>query len=283
MIDEQEVARLIAASEARVLKKAEKLAAAAKSSAQNRERYTLHANEHRTGGRDVIPAASGIGAPTDATYLVTTAHASLSAEVAVGPTPGGELGNTWASPTVDATHSGSSHAATQAAAEATAAAAAATHAAAADPHAGYRLESADHSHVSTGLQGGVLYSLVHYVFAPDAAPGATIIAGDGQGNFYHSGPAAETATKLYVDAETAPGASGLPVTVAYGDTNDLDTVASWTTIATLTLSSEKSSSTTSMTNATIPADRLIRLSVGTIVGTPKDASITLVSKRPITT
>lgn len=64
----------------------------------------------------------GGGAPTDATYLVTTADAGLSAEVVVGATPGGELGGTWASPTVDATHSGSSHAAVQAAAEATAAA-----------------------------------------------------------------------------------------------------------------------------------------------------------------
>ena len=32
----------------------------------------------------------------------------------------------------------------------------ATHAGAADPHTGYRLESADHSHASTGLQGGTV-------------------------------------------------------------------------------------------------------------------------------
>lgn len=37
-----------------------------------------------------------------------------------------------------------------------AAAAVAAHEAAADPHTGYRLESADHSHQSTGLQGGTL-------------------------------------------------------------------------------------------------------------------------------
>jgi hypothetical protein len=69
----------------------------------------------------------GGGAPTDATYLVTTANGTLSAEVVVGTTPGGELGGTWSSPTVDATHSGSSHAAVQAAAEATAAAALSAH------------------------------------------------------------------------------------------------------------------------------------------------------------
>lgn len=66
-------------------------------------------------------AAAIDAAPTDGTYLVTTAHGDLDAEVVVGATPGGELGGTWASPTVDATHSGSSHADVQAAAEATAA------------------------------------------------------------------------------------------------------------------------------------------------------------------
>lgn len=98
--------------------------------------------------------AGGSGAPTDADYLVGTANGSLSNDIVVGTSPGGELGGTWASPTVDATHSGSTHAATQAAAEATAAGALASHVAAGDPHTGYRLESADHTHASTGLQGG---------------------------------------------------------------------------------------------------------------------------------
>jgi len=70
---------------------------------------------------------AGGGAPTDADYLVGTAHGDLSAEIVVGTAPGGELGGTWAAPTVDAVHSGSSHAAVQAAAEATAAAALAAH------------------------------------------------------------------------------------------------------------------------------------------------------------
>src|SRR3990167_1111054 len=53
--------------------------------------------------------AAVAGAPTTADYLVGTAQGGLSAEIVVGATPGGELGNTWASPTVDATHSGSTH------------------------------------------------------------------------------------------------------------------------------------------------------------------------------
>lgn len=68
----------------------------------------------------------GGGAPTTATYLTTTAQAGLTNEVVVGATPGGELGGTWAAPTVDALHSGSTHAAIQAAAQAAAEATAAT-------------------------------------------------------------------------------------------------------------------------------------------------------------
>lgn len=69
----------------------------------------------------------GDGAPTGATYLTATSNGTLTNEVVVGATPGGELGGTWATPTVDATHSGSSHASVQAAAEATAAGALASH------------------------------------------------------------------------------------------------------------------------------------------------------------
>lgn len=68
--------------------------------------------------------------PSNADYLVGTAQAGLSAEIVVGTTPGGELGNTWAAPTVDTTHSGSSHAGVIS-----------THEGAADPHTGYQKES----------------------------------------------------------------------------------------------------------------------------------------------
>ena len=59
----------------------------------------------------IAATGGGGGAPTDADYLVGTANGDLSAEIAVGTTPGGELGGTWASPTVDATHAGSTHSA----------------------------------------------------------------------------------------------------------------------------------------------------------------------------
>lgn len=131
-------------------------------------------------------ANSGAGAPTDADYLVGTANGGLSNEIVVGATPGGELGGTWASPTVDATHSGSTHSAatdthiadatdahdasaisildTAADFDATDVEGALAelqadneaHVAAGDPHTGYRLESADHTHQSTGAQAGQL-------------------------------------------------------------------------------------------------------------------------------
>ena len=50
---------------------------------------------------DEVRGGGAGGAPTDADYLVGTSNASLSAEIIVGTTPGGELGNTWASPTID--------------------------------------------------------------------------------------------------------------------------------------------------------------------------------------
>jgi hypothetical protein len=53
-----------------------------------------------------VTTESGSGGVTGADYLVGTAHADLSAEIVVGTAPQGELGNTWASPTVDADHAG---------------------------------------------------------------------------------------------------------------------------------------------------------------------------------
>ena len=47
--------------------------------------------------------------PIDANYITGSANSSLTGEIAAGTAPGGELGGTWASPTVDSTHSGSAH------------------------------------------------------------------------------------------------------------------------------------------------------------------------------
>jgi hypothetical protein len=107
---------------------------------------------------EVAASVGGAGAPASVDYLVGTASGALSAEIVVGTTPGGELGGTWASPTVDATHSGSTHAATQAAAEATAAAALSGHVAdttSAHSATGVDITDAGSYYTSTTVEGAL--------------------------------------------------------------------------------------------------------------------------------
>lgn len=63
-------------------------------------------------GTDNVTWSQFTGSGVDLTgvdFLVGTATGLLSSEIVAGTSPGGELGGTWASPTVDATHSGSPH------------------------------------------------------------------------------------------------------------------------------------------------------------------------------
>lgn len=61
-------------------------------------------------GTETQMGPGAAGAPSTADYLVGTSNGSLSAEIVVGTSPGGELGGSWGTPTVDALHSGSYHA-----------------------------------------------------------------------------------------------------------------------------------------------------------------------------
>lgn len=72
----------------------------------------------------------GPSTPKDHDHTGDAGDGGLLTASSLSGTPGGELGGTWASPTVDATHSGSSHAGVVS-----------THEAASDPHTGYVLES----------------------------------------------------------------------------------------------------------------------------------------------
>lgn len=89
-----------------------------------------------------VPAQGA--APADAAVAALTADSITASTATIGTlttTLGGELGGTPATATVDALHGGSTHAATQTAAEATASAALSSHAAGADPHSVYPLIS----------------------------------------------------------------------------------------------------------------------------------------------
>jgi hypothetical protein len=125
-----------------------------------------------------------------------------------------------------------------------------------------------------------------YVFVPDAAKGDDIAVGDQQGILHHSGDQEETVTAVYLDAETAPTGASLIIVVEFGDTDDLDTVGAWTTIDTVTLTAtNKSVKDSTPTQATLPANRLIRMNV-TQVGstvTGKDAAVHVKVKRKLTT
>lgn len=143
-------------------------------------------------------------APNTPDYLVGTAQSGLSAEIVVGTAPGGELGNTWASPTVDATHSGSSHAGVVTA-----------HEGAADPHTGYRKESDDHTHASSGAQAGQIQHAdlagltddTHpdYISQADVAGKGDLFAGTGVGTADILTPVGANDTILMADSGQSTG------------------------------------------------------------------------------
>jgi len=157
--------------------------------------------------------AGGTGAPTTANYLTGSAQPGLSAEIVVGTTPGGELGGSWASPTVDATHSGSSHAATQAAAEATAAGALSSHEA--DTTAIHGIADTSVLETTTGAQAKVDTHVNDTDDAHDASAISTVTTAFGN----HLSANEDTVQKALdvLDDIVAGGASAL------NDLTDVDT------------------------------------------------------------
>ena len=131
----------------------------------------------------------------------------------------------------------------------------------------------------------MLYSVHQYVFTPDAAPAAAIVAGDQQGNIYQSGPSQELVKLITSHCKTTPVTTAATWQIEYGDTNDLDTVAVWTEIDLFShTAAHKTVRSTGFTTATIPADRIIRFNVDAVGGTAaKDVTITLEVWRPLQT
>jgi hypothetical protein len=126
-----------------------------------------------------------------------------------------------------------------------------------------------------------------YIGFPDAGFAADIGTGDAQGVIHHSNEIGvnETAIVWRIDARTAPTGSGITVQWEHGDTNDLDTVASWTDIDTDTLpAGSKSASFAVFTNGTIPSQRLIRFNIDAVGSTVpgQNVSAMLITRGPLT-
>lgn len=117
------------------------------------ENHDPASTKHTAGTIGDILYAGVAGAWTRLTGQITTTKKFLR-QTGDGAASAAPAWDTITDADVPSSHAGSTHAATQAAAESTAAGALSTHAGAADPHTGYRLESADHTHATTGLQAG---------------------------------------------------------------------------------------------------------------------------------
>lgn len=131
-----------------------------------------------------------------------------------------------------------------------------------------------------------IYSLVDYVFTPDAELGADVATGDQQGVVLHSGDANETVVAIFTDAETAPTGAAMLLEIEFGNTDDLDTVASWTRIDQVShTAGAKSIKDSSPAQGTITANRLLRLNVDQVGSgaAGQNVTVTMRVKRPLTT
>lgn len=140
----------------------------------------------------------------------------------------------------------------------------------------------DHKHAMMAAPAAVttFYSYHNYVWGGDAAIGSAQPAGAPLGTFHWSGPNAETADLLYFACRTA-GSGTTTVIVEYNSGLDPN-AGSWTTIATKAFAAATSDSQASMTNATIPANRVIRMQISAESGTgPITMSVSLRVKRPL--
>ncbi len=140
----------------------------------------------------------------------------------------------------------------------------------------------DHVHAHPASQhaaGGemALFSPHTYVFVADADLDDDVATGDNQmGHFHHSYDAAETVKRIITEFETAPTGQAATIQLEYGDTDDLDTVSSWTEIDAVShADGAKTIITTTFTNASIPANRLIRMNVDQVGSTVAGKNLTV--------
>ncbi len=120
---------------------------------------------------------------------------------------------------------------------------------------------------------------IERIFSPDVARDIDVAVGDQQGPVYHSGNVAETVHSIYLDAGVAPTDASLICEIEYGDTDDLDTVAVWTLVDTITLATTvQSVKETTFTDPDIPANRLIRFNVTQVGSTEPGENVSCIVK-----
>ena len=233
-----------------------------------------------------VPATpSGTGAPSDATYLVLSSNATLTAEEVVGATPGGELGGTWASPTVDATHSGSAH---HAQAHGTS-----DHTSNGNWKVKHTDGSGDEVELALGAAGTFLrgagtsaaptmdtvYAYRTYFFHPLEDPGEAVTAGTSL-DMVLSGSLEETVLQVDSHATTTGTAFTFEIEQAAGRVLDGVSWSNLTGDITHTAATHGNSlETTSFTDSTIAAGyKLLRFNISAITGTWKDMTIIMTTR-----
>ena len=121
------------------------------------------------------------------------------------------------------------------------------------------------------------YSVHQYIFTPNAALGAAITTGDGQGNPYVSGPSDELVARIVSNCKTAPLTSNARWQIEYASAatgnayEDLNAITAWAEVdlfdhtfgaTNLTIIS------TSFSATVIPSRRAVRFNIDLAGGTP---------------
>lgn len=145
------------------------------------------------------------------------------------------------------------------------------------------------AHKDRHKDGGAdqLYSVHQYVFHPDANLDADVATGDQQGSVLVSGPSDETVKRIIVNMEVANGGSAGTVEIEFGDGEDLDSVTWGTQIdsVSLTAGAKGIIVTSGFTNATITAQRLLRMNVDAVGSSTPMQNVTVILEvwRPLQT
>ena len=144
------------------------------------------------------------------------------------------------------------------------------------------------AHKSTHASGGgdALFSSQQYVFLPDAAIDADVVAG-AQKQILVSAGANETLARIVIHA-TAAGGTALTVTLEQLQSGgvgveDTDSAGTWTTIKAITVTASNKTVIDSAPTATILARGALRINIGGTVTGWKNVSANYEVKRPLTT